>query len=73
MGPILEKRKLRELPLWLSRLRTRCSLHKDVGLIPDLAQWVKDLELLQAVTEVTDVVDPALLWLWCMLAGVAPI
>ena len=27
-----------EFPLWLSGY----SIHKEVGLIPDLAQWVKD-------------------------------
>ena len=32
--------------------------HEDVGLIPGLAQRVK---------------DPALLWLWCRLAAIAPI
>ena len=32
----------KEFPLWLRGLRIQHSVHEDVGLIPDLAQWVKD-------------------------------
>ena len=36
-----------ECLLWLSTLRTWCSVHKDLGSIPGLTQWVKDPVLLQ--------------------------
>ena len=34
-----------EFPLWLSVLRSWHCLHEDVGLIPGLSQWIKDLVL----------------------------
>ena len=43
-----------ESPLRLSRLRTLHSVHKDASSIPGLAQWFKDLALLQAAVKVAD-------------------
>ena len=46
--------------MWLSLSRSRHSVCEDVGLIPSLAQWVKDPALLQAGVKVTDVAG-----IWC--------
>ena len=50
-----------EFLLCLSRLRTQHSVCKDSGLIPGLAQWVKDPASLQAAMQVADVarMDPS--------------
>ena len=38
---------LSELPSWLSGNKPLTSIHEDTGVIPDLAQWVKDLVFLR--------------------------
>ena len=38
-----------EFPLLLSGLRTQHSVCEDAGSIPGLAQWIKNLVLLQAL------------------------
>ena len=53
MGFKKERRGVPIVPPWVKNLT---SIHEDVGLIPDLAQRVKDL---------------VLLWLWCRLAAAA--
>ena len=41
--------KYMEFLLWLSGLRTRDNVHKDMGSTSGLAQWVQDLVLPQDV------------------------
>ena len=61
-----QQNKRKEFLLWLSRLRTKHSVHEDMGSIPDLTQWVKDLALPKAATQVADVA-----WIWhCYGCGV---
>ena len=52
---------------WVKNLT---SMHKDVGLIPGLAQWVKGPLSSQSVGHRCSL-DPEFLWLWCRPAAVA--
>ena len=45
--------------MWLSGLKTSVS-YEDVGLIPGLSQWVKDLVFPQVAAQVADTT-----WIWC--------
>ena len=50
------------VPIVFLWVKNPSSIYEDVGLIPGLDQWVKDLVLLQASVEVSDV---ACIWHCC--------
>ena len=51
-------KKIKGDPVVAQRLTNPARIPEDAGLIPGLTQWIE---------------DPALLWLWCRPAAVAPV
>ena len=50
------------VPIVAQWVKNSASIHEDVGSIPCLSQWLKDLALLQGMALVT---DAAQIWLFC--------
>ena len=48
------------VPIVAQWVKNATNIHKDVGSIPALTQWVKDPALPQAAASVAD-----LAWIWC--------
>ena len=73
-GSIHSINKYLFVPTVVQQMKNPTSIHEDMGLIPGLAQWVKD----PCVATGYSVghrcgSDLALMWLWCRPARMAPI
>ena len=48
------------IPIVAQQVRTPIRIHEDVGSIPGLIQWMKDLVWPRALVQVADAA-----WIWC--------